>query len=546
MQEETHGLFFRILSHEGHWKLLVLGILVLFTGLYFALFCYSTMNGVGLNKDTATYFSVASSLSVMEIPPAQAPFYYFLLMAGAALGISLRPWAWCINASCVLMLPAIVYWGMWRCFSNRWLALWSAIAVPCLHVVFSTLCEAQTEPVYFLFQMGGLFCLVKLVQKTPKSSTVLAGATICAAGAALTRYIGVTMILALGIAIAARPSKDIALKRIVKAMGICCLASIPLLAYVGFNHWRGVEAAGHSLQFVPISPKNIELAESLFLTSFVPYKAYVLAQNWAHWISILALSLIVFGAIKALHVRVLLPWLAYLVLYMVMLVATIIFSDAQVHPGERFIALPMSVVLLLMGLACFGNERTRIRRGGAWGLICILLIPVVVNGMRLKTIGLRWHRNGIGYAAVCWNENDMMRMIPRLVERFTVYTDTPSAVQLHTGCQTTHLIPRKVDPVTQQQNGEFKGEMEHLRDSGSLVVIFRAEHSNDIEFPYHMPNVREMIDDFGLRKIADTRDGTILGTQASFSELNQIAMQCGVQLTPSNGEIVFPTTTDAR
>ena len=156
--------------------------------------------GISLTDDADLYLSAAQSLldgdgftTWTGQPYAdRAPLYPLMLAVFSLPGFDVIQIAEYVNAACFGMTIFVI--AMWlRCWiKSRFLIVWSACAMALSISLTEFSARATTEIMFILFVCCSLFAMDRFL--STERSSLLIWAAICAAGALLIRYLGVTLI----------------------------------------------------------------------------------------------------------------------------------------------------------------------------------------------------------------------------------------------------------------------------------------------------------------------------------------------------------------
>lgn len=165
-------------------------------------------NGVLLDWDSINYISVADSLLAGEgfwqfnglRYRDWPPLYPLLLAAPGLVGIDPYLWAGWLNALAFALTIFIA--GQWlrRRLTYRWLLLWGCLAAALAYPPAQQAAFARSETIFVLFTLLALLAAERFLNTERRSA--LLWAALFTALACLTRYLGLTLVVAIALLLA--------------------------------------------------------------------------------------------------------------------------------------------------------------------------------------------------------------------------------------------------------------------------------------------------------------------------------------------------------
>jgi len=301
------------------------------------------------------------------------PGYPAVLSVGTVLGVSAADAARLVNALAFGALLALVGWITWSLVgagrSDR-SALGAAVATAVVVVVvgiqpYLALLSVlvASEPLYVVVALAAVWCFVRWVARSsggpPAVDGLLVGAFALAAAGALTRFVGLSLVGALGVALVLLAGGPIG-RRLLVGAGAVAAAAAPALA------WTVVvgRQAGTSVRTVvwhPPDEPQWRLAASSIQEWVVPPDA---STPWRAVLSVAAALAVLVSAwgwsvvIRSEgRVGLARPWVVTvalaLVSYLVVVVATHSLLDRVVPIGQRLFTpiVPLVVITVVVGFA---------------------------------------------------------------------------------------------------------------------------------------------------------------------------------------------------
>ena len=184
----------------GRGDLLLVLLALAGAGLVFAL---HGGRGVLLDWDSVNYISVADSLLAGEgfrqfnglVYRDWPPLYPLLLAGPGLLGIDPYPWAGWLSALAFAL--TIFLAGQWlrRRLTSRWLLVWGCLAVALAYPLARQAAFALTETIFILFALLALRAAERFLEGERRAA--LLAAALFTGLACLTRYLGVSLVVAI-------------------------------------------------------------------------------------------------------------------------------------------------------------------------------------------------------------------------------------------------------------------------------------------------------------------------------------------------------------
>jgi 4-amino-4-deoxy-L-arabinose transferase-like glycosyltransferase len=467
-----------------------------------------TPHGIGLSHDTDAYVSAARSLLAGEgfrvrgEPLAHyPPLYPAMLALSASWSGDVVEGARLLQALLFAATAALVAGCAWRSSGSVVAGLLAAGLVLACRSTLRVHLMAWSEPLFLLLSLAGLWLLALHLDR-PRPVLRL-GAALMLAGALLTRYAGIALLVpaAAGILLFAGGS----VRRRARDAGILlALASGPLALWLVRNAALSGGAVHRSLAVHPVTAAQLE--DGLRTLSF-----WIWPFQLGSLLGAVVLALALAGAAAASLRRSGTPlerllWL-FLLAYPVFLLLSISFVDAETPLRERTLApLYLAGVLLGVLLACrapAGPVRT------VAALLGVLL--VAVHALRGFDLWEASRRTGLGYADQRWNESELLRELRALPDGTLLYSNAPDLISLRLA-RPARWLPRHFDGTAQRENPAFEQELLRMRqdlERGARVAWFeRMAWRSYVLGPAELERA-------GLTAVAELLDGRILALPPS-------------------------------
>ena len=208
--------------------------------------------GPGLRSDAVTYVRLARNLLAGEgytqlshRPQTNWPPFYPLLLAATSLGGVLDPLdvAGPLNAALFGLTVLVVGSYLHRRLRSQFLAVWAAAALALSIPLATRAWAAMTESTFILLIVVTLIQTDRFLAKG--TTPALAGAAIFASLAFLTRYAGVAVPLAVGLALLCQPRAPLR-RRAARVAGVALTAAVPMAAWMLRNYLTSGDVFEHT------------------------------------------------------------------------------------------------------------------------------------------------------------------------------------------------------------------------------------------------------------------------------------------------------------
>jgi 4-amino-4-deoxy-L-arabinose transferase-like glycosyltransferase len=486
-------------------KLVPYILLLIFIAIGMFLVWYSTVWGAGLISDSFQYTASARSLASGhgfslpygegELQPmTKYPPMFPVLLAGFELlgGTALRG-ARFLNIILYGVNIFLVFHSARRLAHSTGFALLAALLFAVSFVVVEVHSWALSEPLYICLSLSAILLIQNYFEEN-KSSRVLLAALLAAA-AFLTRYVGVSLVLAMSIVLLLNRNAWKQRIRDLLLFGLIAVLPMALWSLRGYlltRTWNDRTPAFH-----PLTLKNYVSAIDVIYGWFFPRSLVEGAEKIFLALTAVALFLLlvlIWRSRKASTVA----WIdsfnpekktsllhgMYIVLYLLIIVVSKTWLDADIGLSDRILS-PMLVSLLILlaaGLSFLWNNYGKARPFVV--LAGLGLLAYYVAGTSVSVQG--FHATGLGIARRGWSRSEVIQSL-RSYPDTPMYTNSNSSLYLWSD-RAGYGIP----------------DFETLKDKGTnvraILVIF-----------HHVPPTGKRLDDLvsGLKPIADDQVASI-------------------------------------
>jgi hypothetical protein len=439
--------------------------------------------GVYASPDSAFYVGTARNLldgHGLTAPPGSPPLSHFpplfpLLLAAVAWVTRLDPLdaAGLVNAVLLGATAFLVAVVVRRRSGSVTLGVVASVAVVVAVDLLVYFGSALSEPLFVVLVLGAMVALAAAVEDQNRRWAWV-GAAVLTAGACLTRYVGVALVMAAVVVLVVDGGR-----RWGRAAAFAAASLAPLAVWLA--------AAGRGNR-----PVTVHLFGADYWTDGVRSLSRWVLPPFVPWpVRGAALALAVAGVVglarSAPHPPVTEPargrpdpfgllLVVFSAAYLVVLVIDRILLDATGRLDLRF--LTVLHVVAIVGLVPWLHRTVGGRARAAATVVGLALITLhgvqagswVVAGLSDTDLGRR------GLTAAAWRDSPVMAAIEALPPDVTVYSNAPEAIFLHTG-RATSALPAVTDYLSGRMRPSYEAELAAMEDrlvrDGAVVVWFR-------------------------------------------------------------------------
>lgn len=463
-------------------------LLTLISILGFGLVIYSTVWGSGLISDSFQYVASARSLAAGKIlgypdadgnitPLSQYPPFFSVILAGFEfLGIDGFAAARFLNAALFVANIWLVGVCILRVSRSIGFSLFGALLTAVSEVLLEAHAWVMSEPLYIFLSLLTFLWLTKYFEVS-KQCWLLASA-LAGSLALLTRYVGLALFPAAWIVIVSKPYA--ARKR--KWMDLAWYSLIGLLPMIIWslrNYLNSGQINNRSLQWVPLTTKNVYSLLNTIFTWFVPENLVNGRERWA--VPLLIVLLILGGFAKyfvrqnssfeqrgmaGFHHPLFSLHALYIPLYIIMVIMSKMLLDNKIGMTDRMFS-PTLLSLIIIGSILFSRLWLIDRN-----LLRILLLAaafyLVIYSLTISAPVInKYHQQGIGLARYTWQTSPVIQSLINY-NSLPIYSNSPSTLYFWTG--------RTGGSILALENLINSGSM----DKAVLVIFYHIPPNNRV------------------------------------------------------------------
>lgn len=348
----------------------------------------------------------------------------------------------------------------------------------------------------------------------PKPQLLLATA-ILAGLAALTRYVGVTLILLMALALlfGDRPLRV----KIQESTLVTAIACLPMLAWVIRNSLVAQTFADRSLALHPIGAHHLE---SFLYTAHSFAFPILPVSNWTKAI-ILFLAATLYLAIpailhrkgqlgrSAISVSTTLSVLCifFALIYGAFLAVSISFLDAATPLNVR-ILLPAFLTLSIAAMSWVRSLARSLENKYIWlGWVFVTLLVTSLNGILAVPQALDYHLNGKGFTSKAWQNSETIDYLATIQDSRVIYSNGPEVIEFWTGKEAI-LIPRQVFATKLEENEDYSDQLDQVStecQAGRALIAYFTEGISR----WYLPSIEELESTSDLPVLYRFADGVV-------------------------------------
>jgi 4-amino-4-deoxy-L-arabinose transferase-like glycosyltransferase len=424
----------------------ILLIILLGTGMF--LVWYSTVWGAGLISDSFQYTASARSLASGngfslpygegELQPmTKYPPMFSVLLAGFELmgGTALQG-ARILNTLLFGLNIFLVFYSTRKLSHSDWFALLAALLCAISFVMVEVHSWALSEPLYISLSLIAILLVQKYFEETRGAWILLAA--LAASAAFLTRFVGISLVLAMGIVLLL--NRNAVKQKIRNLLLFGAVVVLPMLLWSLRGYLLTRTLNDRTISFHPLTVKNYVSAIDVVYGWFFPQALVQGAEKI--FLALTAIALILFLLLIWRSYKASAPrWFEdfssekkislvhgiYIFLYALVIVVSKTWLDADIGLSDRILS-PMLVsilILLVAGLSFLWNSYGKMRPFVV--LAGLGLIVYYAAGTFVSVQG--FHDTGLGIARRGWNRSDVIQSL-RSYPDTPMYTNSNSSLYL--------------------------------------------------------------------------------------------------------------------
>jgi len=490
---------------------LIVTTLLAFAGLILVL--DATRKGIGVQADSTVYLDAARNLTagsglIVMSPQAEMvplthypPLYPVAIGLVSRFGVRVETAARLLNAGLLSLNILLVGVAVAFCLRNSfWLPVLAAFLMLMAPDILGIHTLALSEPLYLATTLAGFLCLALYFEN--RRPLFLLAAAISIALSTLTRYVGVTAIVAGCLALLFvepwnEKSPGLALatilnrvrRRIPLAFVFGLIAVLPLVCLSIRNRLVTSGVADRQLAFHPMNGAKIisafsTVAQWLLLGKIrfdLRFGGFVL-----ECIALAAVAMFVWKrgrpvAVSDTTSKSSLPALLVLfsVAYLAMMIFTItFFEDDSALDARRL--LPVHVALLVLGPWAASIALSRLSDADLSRVRLLMIAMAVLLAGSYGLRGTLWLRtvrqDAQGFASRTWGQPRAFGYILKMSPEAVIYSNGFDAIHYLTG-KPAHMVPEKIIHGTGRPNPHYDEELQQmtseLKAKGGVVLYFK-------------------------------------------------------------------------
>lgn len=472
---------------------------------------YTTRWGTGLGHDSLGYIGGAKALvqgqgyshvtPLGQLKPTiqWPPLFSLALTPFGLVGISIAEGARWLNAFLFGINIVVVGYLLYNKTSFLPSLFGSLLILTSIAMLFVH-AMAWTEPLYIVLGLGGLYFLDVYVNTLKVHALMLSA--FCIGAAALTRYIGVTLILVLCIGVLLFGKRRLG-RRYLDCLLAGLVSSLPLLAWLARNHFLAGDLTNQHFQMHLIKARHfkqgVDTFASWLLLEGISDNMKVLTLVGA----VLAVVLLAMCLRNSLGSSFLKLHLTYVLIYCLGMAFFVSFWSLDFGFHRRYLT-PVFVSGVL--IVCFYVHRIAYQAKKSFVIGMAVLCALFLLGHIRRTVP--WvktiHQNGLAFESPAWKQSKLVASVKNLPGDTLIYANYATGIAFLSQRKIGDL-PLKFDEHTEDAN-DYVPKLQEIgeRSKKQRTVILYVNYR-----PPHFLSENELRQFFALTEIENTAEGLI-------------------------------------
>jgi len=511
---------------------LAIGVLGLMGILAAGIAHWSMSSDIGVIPDSVVYLSAADRLvegkgltpigyhHAPDVPGGQPlvsfPPAYPLLLASISLLTTDRLVAAkylhsFLFAANVFLLGLITY------ISSR--SIWPALcAMGLFQTSFSVLSiytMALAEPLFMFFLLSTLLGLVYYSRTAQLWALVVSGCL--AAGAVMTRYVAVIVLLPLVLTLIQNGPLRERAKRGVLVAGV---ALLPLIVWVIRNRLVAGSSMGRSWAFHFIGLAEARTFVNSLMLLITPYAlpdlVKLLLLTIAAVVVVYSLWMGLRGQSSTANRHIRFFSAVMVATYVIFLAAYNSFANPVVDLGPR-VVLPVYVFGMILVFSLTEWESAVGKRHTLFWCVVLSSTVLFIANLRPAAYWVSYrHREGEGFTSRAWRDSETVKFLKALPSQTVISSNAADACYLFTKREVSRL-PTRYDPTGARMNTDFDAQVvalkNDLNNNHALVIYF-----DRITWRWYLPSRNELEETYKLPVATRFADGVVYGVQSETTQ----------------------------
>lgn len=470
----------------------------------------TTSNGIGLTTDSIIYIDGSRQISsgnFKELSAHYPPFYSVLLSIASFLSQDIFYNVRVAHVLCLVvhffLLSYILYKETEKDIIFTFLGI-SFFATS--HSFLYIHSMAWSESFFTFFALIGLYSLYLYIKHNSPLLLLFVSAFFLSL-ALLTRYVGITLIIAGSLSILLLSASTLKKKIIHSFCFILVIFSTIAMWFIR-NIAYGSSFGNRELVYHPIHISKLYDA----LYAFIDFFFYPVA-NWFVFPAVVACYFILslFLLIKKrtktytfCHVLFL-----FQITYCIFLFFSLTFFDSHTPIDTRILFPVLETILLSVVL---GGHLFYVKIRFKTFFIVVLLVlmfPIYINHYGQKILyKSQFSAKNFNYASTVWKSSDIIHYLANSKNTVEIFTNGPDVLKLYLGIKAQRL-PKIIDPITRLENREYSSQIDlmvkQLINDNAIIVYFY-----NITWREYLPDTEKLKSYTSLSPVYTGRDGIIL------------------------------------
>ena len=459
------------------------------------IYALSTLkHGIGVTPDSVIYFDCGRSLSEFGgfnsfTGPFHryAPLYPILLSPLIFAGMSATSGAWLLNGLTFVSILVFTSYIILKYLRMRWMAIAGILLLILSKSIMGVSSMAWTEPLFILLVIGSLFMLTGYLET--KNNRLYVFGAVLASLAALTRYIGVTLVITGFLLILFdrnRPWK----KRIENSMIFGIISSLPVTMFMIRNLLVTNTLLGERPSSDTTPLEAMERTARYFTNWYIPQ---IFSEGVYTTVIIIFTTTFILGLIylliKSNERRKIAPWVLFTGVYIFYLNLSSILVGFEGIKNRLLspVFIPSLLILLWIIQQVIsktltndnGRLHSSLKRGATYTLMAILILFITSSAGSLSVeIRNKINDGAGGYSRNVWEDSEIIEELESTELRGPVYSNDPWALRYKLDFEEPRLSPRKTFGNSPEETDDLKEFEKELKSNDNVTLIWFTDGVN--------------------------------------------------------------------
>jgi hypothetical protein len=465
---------------------------------------YATYWGPWAYSDSTEYIATARSILAgrglgyaaasgdFVLYSLHPPLYPLVLSALGLIGLDILVAARWLN---ILLFGLAIFLSgsiSYAIFRSAWLAITMSIALSTIPVFVDVSSGAMSEPLYLLASILAFGLLVFYLAR--RKGILLVGSAILACMAALSRYVGIVVVIAcvITLLVAGRINWK---KRILDILTFCLASLAPLAAWLIWIYSQSRSLAMRTILLqsdLPTAVMALRKGMMEIFLSWLPFKElfrsynYIIGRNYLFVLLIVIAALTILLILSRIFKRpasqdqslgstFIFLWALFSIGNILVLAYTFLFTTPTPDLNTRTL-LPVQFGSTIYVITLLASVVHEFRLPQAMNVVCGLLILgfMYPNAQASWKLISQYHQFGLGYTNAAWHNSQTLQALNTMPSTTPLITNEATAVLLHLDRAAFDFCSPPCNPSSGIRYGDdlLDPVQKIFREQGAALVLF--------------------------------------------------------------------------